>query len=105
MGGFPGLARRARASSAPRPSCSRRSSPRSRRRSPSTRPDGIDVSAFTSYIDSGNTVLYPITDKAPQINLIVQPTLEEFLNGNEDAAKVFKDMNAQVNNQLKFAAK
>ena len=65
--------------------------------------DGIDVSAFTSYIDSGNTVLYPITDKAPQINLIVQPTLEEFLNGDEDAATVFKKMNDQVNNQLKFA--
>jgi multiple sugar transport system substrate-binding protein len=65
--------------------------------------DGIDVSAFTSYIKSGNTVLYPITDKAPQINLIVQPTLEEFLNGNEDATSVFKKMNDQVNNQLKFA--
>ncbi|MDA0166615.1 sugar ABC transporter substrate-binding protein [Solirubrobacter ginsenosidimutans] len=65
--------------------------------------DGIDVSAFTSYIDSGNTVLYPITDKAPQINLIVQPTLEEFLNGNDDAATVFKKMNSQVNNQLKYA--
>ncbi|WP_037498592.1 ABC transporter substrate-binding protein [Solirubrobacter soli] len=65
--------------------------------------DGIDVSAFTSYIKSGNTVLYPITDKAPQINLIVQPTLEEFLNGNEDATTVFKKMNDQVNNQLKFA--
>ena len=63
------------------------------RRSPSTQADGIDVSAFTSYIESGNTVLYPITDKAPQINLIVQPTLEEFLNGDEDAAKVFKKMN------------
>ncbi len=65
--------------------------------------NGIDVSAFTSYVESGNTVLYPITDKAPQINLIVQPTLEEFLNGDEDAAKVFKTMNRQVNNQLKFA--
>jgi multiple sugar transport system substrate-binding protein len=65
--------------------------------------DGIDVSAFTSYIKSGNTVLYPITDKAPQINLIVQPTLEEFLNGDDDAATVFKKMNDQVNNQLKFA--
>ena len=65
--------------------------------------DGIDVSAFTSYIKSGNTVLYPITDKAPQINLIVQPTLEEFLNGNERRAKVFKNMNSQVNNQLKYA--
>ena len=31
----------------------------------------------------GHTILYPITDKAPQINLIVQPTLEEFLNGTE----------------------
>jgi multiple sugar transport system substrate-binding protein len=65
--------------------------------------NGIDVSAYTSYIESGNTVLYPITDKAPQINLIVQPTLEDFLNGDEDAAKVMKDMNAQVNNQLKYA--
>jgi multiple sugar transport system substrate-binding protein len=66
--------------------------------------NGIDVSAFTSYIDSGHTVLYPITDKAPQINLIVQPTLEEFLNGDDDAATVFKKMNSQVNNQLEFAA-
>ncbi len=65
--------------------------------------EGRDVSAFTSYIESGNTVLYPITDKAPQINLIVQPTLEEFLNGDEDATKVFKDMNEQVNNQLQFS--
>jgi multiple sugar transport system substrate-binding protein len=65
--------------------------------------DGIDVSAYTSYIKSGNTVLYPITDKAPQINLIVQPTLEEFLNGDKDARTVFKDMNSQVNNQLKYA--
>lgn len=66
--------------------------------------DGVDVSAFTSYIKSGKTILYPITDKAPQINLIVQPTLEKFLNGNEDAATVLKDMTSQVNNQLKFAA-
>ena len=52
----------ARASSAPRPSCSRRSSRRSRR--PSTpKKNGIDVSAFTSYIESGNTVLYPITER------------------------------------------
>ncbi len=65
---------------------------------------GVDVSAFTSYIKSGHTVLYPITDKAPQINLIVQPTLEEFLNGNEPASKVFPKMNDQVNNQLKYSS-
>jgi multiple sugar transport system substrate-binding protein len=64
----------------------------------------IDVSAFTSYIESGNTVLYPITDKAPQINLIVQPTLEEFLNGDEPASEVLPEMNDQVNNQLKYAS-
>jgi multiple sugar transport system substrate-binding protein len=66
--------------------------------------NGIDVSAFTSYIESGNTILYPITDKAPQINLIVQPTLEEFLTGDEDAAQVLKDMNGQVNNTLEQAS-
>jgi multiple sugar transport system substrate-binding protein len=65
--------------------------------------DGVDVSAFTSYIDSGNTILYPITDKAPQINLIVQPTLEKFLNGNMEAGPLLKEMTSQVNNQLKFA--
>ena len=66
--------------------------------------NGIDVSAFTSYVESGNTVLYPITDKAPQINLIVQPTLEEFLNGDEPASAVLPQMNEQVNNQLKYAS-
>jgi hypothetical protein len=35
----------------------------------------------------------------------VQPTLEEFLTGDEDAAKVMKDMNGQVNNMLKYASK
>jgi multiple sugar transport system substrate-binding protein len=65
--------------------------------------EGRDVSAFTSYIESGNTVLYPITDKAPQINLIVQPTLEEIFNGDDDPAAVLEDMNTQVNNQLKYA--
>jgi multiple sugar transport system substrate-binding protein len=64
---------------------------------------GVDVSAYTSYIKSGHTVLYPITDKAPQINLIVQPTLEEFLNGTKRASEVFPKMNDQVNAQLKYS--
>jgi multiple sugar transport system substrate-binding protein len=63
----------------------------------------IDVSAFLSYVKARHTVLYPITTKAAQINLIVQPTLENFLNGNEPAEKVVRDMNTQVNNQLKYA--
>jgi multiple sugar transport system substrate-binding protein len=65
--------------------------------------EGRDVSAFTSYIETGNTVLYPITDKAPQINLIVQPTLEKFLNGDMEAGPLLKDMTDQVNSQLEFA--
>jgi multiple sugar transport system substrate-binding protein len=63
----------------------------------------IDVSAFLSYVKARHTVLYPITEKAAQINLIVQPTLEEFLNGNQPAQKVMRDMNTQVNNQLEYA--
>jgi multiple sugar transport system substrate-binding protein len=66
---------------------------------------GVDVSAYTSYIKSGHTMLYPITDKAPQINLIVQPTLEEFLNGTKPASEVFPKMNDQVNSQLKYASR
>ena len=62
----------------------------------------IDVSAFLSYVKARHTVLYPITVKAAQINLIVQPTLENFLNGNDPAAKVLPDMNHQANNQLKY---
>jgi multiple sugar transport system substrate-binding protein len=64
--------------------------------------DGVDVSAFTSYIASGKTVLYPITAKSAQINLVVQPTMEKILLGDEDVASALKTMNGQVNNLLKF---
>jgi multiple sugar transport system substrate-binding protein len=66
--------------------------------------EGVDVSAFTSYVKARHTVLFPITDKAPQINLIVQPTLEKILLGSvDDPAKALQDMNTQANNVLKFA--
>jgi multiple sugar transport system substrate-binding protein len=64
--------------------------------------DGVDVSAFTSYVKAKHTILYPITDKAPQINLIVQPTIEKILIGGVDPATTLKTMNEQVNNQLEF---
>jgi multiple sugar transport system substrate-binding protein len=64
--------------------------------------NGVDVSAFTSYLEEKRTFLYPITDKAPQINLIVQPTMEKILIGSEDPSAL-KDMNGQVNNLLEFA--
>jgi multiple sugar transport system substrate-binding protein len=64
--------------------------------------NGVDVSAFTSYIEAKRTVLYPITAKAPQINLIVQPTIEKILIGDEDPADALEEMNEQVNNILEF---
>ena len=51
---------------------------------------GVDVSAFTSYLKTKNMMLFPITDKAPQINLIVQPTLEKILIGSEDPEAILK---------------
>ena len=64
--------------------------------------DGVDVSAFTSYLKAKHTILYPITDKAPQINLIVQPTIETLLLGNDDIRSTLEDMNNQVNNTLEI---
>jgi multiple sugar transport system substrate-binding protein len=64
--------------------------------------DGVDVSAFTSYVESKHTTLYPITDKAPQINLIVQSTFEKLLLGDGDVQSTLKDMNDQVNNVLEI---
>ena len=64
--------------------------------------NGVDVSAFTSYLEEKRTFLYPITDKAPQINLIVQPTMEKIMIGSEDPSAL-KDMNGQVNNLLEFS--
>jgi len=52
--------------------------------------------------ESVSSVLYPITDKAPQINLIVQPTIETLLLGNDDIRSTLKDMNNQVNNTLEI---
>jgi multiple sugar transport system substrate-binding protein len=64
--------------------------------------NGVDVSAFTSYLKDKHVILFPITDKAPQINLLVQPTLEKILIGSEDPASGLKAVNDQVNNLLKF---
>jgi multiple sugar transport system substrate-binding protein len=68
------------------------------------RKDGVDVSAFTSYLERERTLLYPITDKAPQINLLVQPTIEKILLGSADPAEALKDMNDDVNAQLEYAS-
>ena len=63
---------------------------------------GVDVSAFTSYLKTKHVILFPITDMAPQINLLVQPTLEKILIGSEDPEESLEAVNDQVNNVLKF---
>jgi multiple sugar transport system substrate-binding protein len=63
---------------------------------------GIDVSAFLSYLKTKHTLLYPITDKAPQIDLLVQPTIEKVLIGDETAAEAMPKVNDEVNNLLKY---
>jgi multiple sugar transport system substrate-binding protein len=64
--------------------------------------DGVDVSAFTSYLKAKHTVLYPITQKAAQINLVVQPTIENVLIGKDTPQEALPKMNDQVNNLLKY---
>jgi len=63
--------------------------------------NGVDVSAFTSYLKDKHTILFPITEQAPQINLLMQPTLEKILLGSEHP-DVLKSVNDQVNNLLKY---
>ncbi|MBV9810220.1 MAG: extracellular solute-binding protein [Solirubrobacterales bacterium] len=63
---------------------------------------GVDVSAFTSYVKARHTLLYPITLKAPQITLLVQPTMEKILLGDENARSALKTVNSQVNEVIKY---
>jgi multiple sugar transport system substrate-binding protein len=65
--------------------------------------NGIDVSAFTSYLENDRTFLYPITEKAAQINLLVGPIMEKILIGTQDPGEGLRDANEQVNNLLEFA--
>jgi multiple sugar transport system substrate-binding protein len=63
---------------------------------------GVDVSAFTSYLDEKRTLLYPITDKAAQVNLLVGPTMEKVLIGDADPAEALAEVNGQVNDLLAY---
>jgi multiple sugar transport system substrate-binding protein len=62
----------------------------------------VDVSAFTSYLDEKRTLLYPITDKAAQVNLLVGPTMEKVLIGDADPAEALTEVNGQVNDLLAY---
>ncbi|MFT4210390.1 MAG: sugar ABC transporter substrate-binding protein [Microbacterium sp.] len=57
---------------------------------------GMDVSAFTSYVDSGNTYLLPIADHWADVVAIINPTIESIMNGDADVSSL-DDANDQVN--------
>jgi multiple sugar transport system substrate-binding protein len=65
---------------------------------------GVDVTAFTSYLNNQHTLLYPITGLAPQIDLLVGPTMEKILIGDQHAGPALTKVNTQVNNLLKYQA-
>jgi multiple sugar transport system substrate-binding protein len=60
----------------------------------------IDVSAFTSYVETKQTLLYPITNKAAQIQLLVGPVMERILLGQTDPATALRAVNDDVNKLL-----
>jgi multiple sugar transport system substrate-binding protein len=59
---------------------------------------GLDVSAFTTEATtSGDTFLYPLTDHAPEINDIMNQTMDAIFLGTKDAKTALADANKQVN--------
>jgi multiple sugar transport system substrate-binding protein len=64
------------------------------------REQGIDVSAFTSYIDEGHTVLFPITDEAALIADVVSSTVQSVMLGDSEASVAMKQVTRQVNSLL-----
>ncbi|MBN1812641.1 MAG: extracellular solute-binding protein [Anaerolineae bacterium] len=63
---------------------------------------GLDVSAFTlQATEKDGTFLYPLTDHAPEINDIMNETMDAIFLGTVDAATALKDANTKVNDLFK----
>jgi len=59
---------------------------------------GLDVSAFTlQAMEKDGTFLYPLTDHAPEINDIMNETMDAIFLGTVDAATALKEANTKVN--------
>jgi multiple sugar transport system substrate-binding protein len=59
---------------------------------------GLDVSAFTTEAsDPNGTFLYPLTEHAPEINDIMNETMDAIFLGSVDAQTALADANAKVN--------
>ncbi|MFT4123967.1 MAG: sugar ABC transporter substrate-binding protein [Microbacteriaceae bacterium] len=57
---------------------------------------GMDVSAFTSYLDDDETYLLPIADHWSDVAAIIEPTIESVMNGEADVS-AFDEANEEVN--------
>lgn len=62
--------------------------------------NGVDVSAFTSYVESGDTFLFPITDSASRIEDAVGPVMQQILRGEATAADALPPVAEDVNSIL-----
>ncbi len=59
---------------------------------------GLDVSSFTKEASDKNiTFLYPLTDHAPDINAIMNTTMDSIFLAKTDATSALKDANNKVN--------
>lgn len=63
--------------------------------------NGVDVSAFTTYVETGETFLFPITFVASQIESEIGPIMDAILLGQEsDPAAALAAANERVNSIL-----
>ena len=57
---------------------------------------GVDVNPFTIHLEDESTFLFPITDKASQIDSLITPALEKVYSGKADT-KVIVEANERIN--------
>lgn len=57
---------------------------------------GLDVSAYTSYLEEGHTFLYPVTTNFDQVTQAVGAAVDQILLGERPAAEALADAQQQV---------
>jgi multiple sugar transport system substrate-binding protein len=57
---------------------------------------GLDVTAYTTYLDSQTTFLHPVTTNFDQVTQAVGPAIDQILLGEQPAAEALADAQQQV---------
>ena len=57
---------------------------------------GIDVSAFTTHVENGTTILFPISENAAKVDGLMVPAMDAVLSGKKDASSL-TEVNKKVN--------